>query len=601
WRLALRRQLLAPNAWSTLASAQLSSAAREELASIALAVPSAEAAAFLLEYIRRQGLQSTQAEAQLAHLCQHLPLEQQSSLIQLVRGHASGDVPLQLRLLPVLHQRSRERGREQVPELEAWASELAGHIFATTKAGADGWRVISGTNTWGLERRASQDGQRDGSFLSSLPGGERSVGVLRSRRFTVPTQLSFYICGHLGVPNQPANERNYVRLCLADTGEEVVRTLPPRNDTARHVTWQLERYAGQDGYLEIVDGLDLSAYAWLAVARFSPEVVELPAISLVQRGQYQAAACGLVESLRLASLQPQVAELLRDDTVDWGVRAAAAQAWLAFQPRPFMSALARLLGDAAWDAQARDKVLTRVIGSDQDADLAQLGEAMKGASTRLQRQLADALAATPVGATHLVTLMERGQVTSRLLQDPAIKQKLAAAGDAAANERAERLLASLSPLNLELLQLIEQRRRFYAADKASGPRGQEVFRKHCATCHQVAGQGTLIAPQLDGIGQRGLERVIEDVLDPNRNIDETFHLSVIQLVNGRVATGLLRREEGGNLVLANQEGKEFVVAKADMEEHTRARVSLMPANFGELLKADEFDDLVAYLLSLRAR
>ena len=31
-----------------------------------------------------------------------------------------------------------------------------------------------------------------------------------------------------------------------------------------------------------------------------------------------------------------------------------------------------------------------------------------------------------------------------------------------------------------------------------------------------------IAPHLDGIGNRGLERLLEDVLDPNRNVDQLF-------------------------------------------------------------------------------
>jgi hypothetical protein len=62
----------------------------------------------------------------------------------------------------------------------------------------------------------------------------------------------------------------------------------------------------------------------------------------------------------------------------------------------------------------------------------------------------------------------------------------------------------------------------------------------------------------------------------------------------------LRREEGANLVLANQEGKEFTVLKSDVEEQTKSSNSLMPANVAELMKPDEFRDLIAYLLSLRA-
>jgi hypothetical protein len=35
-------------------------------------------------------------------------------------------------------------------------------------------------------------------------------------------------------------------------------------------------------------------------------------------------------------------------------------------------------------------------------------------------------------------------------------------------------------------------------------------------------QGGNIGPQLDGIGGCGLERVVEDIIDPHRNVDPTF-------------------------------------------------------------------------------
>ena len=44
--------------------------------------------------------------------------------------------------------------------------------------------------------------------------------------------------------------------------------------------------------------------------------------------------------------------------------------------------------------------------------------------------------------------------------------------------------------------------------------GQQVFQTHCVACHQIDGKGGLIGPQLDGIGNRGIARLCEDILDP---------------------------------------------------------------------------------------
>ena len=109
----------------------------------------------------------------------------------------------------------------------------------------------------------------------------------------------------------------------------------------------------------------------------------------------------------------------------------------------------------------------------------------------------------------------------------------------------------------------------------------------------------MVGPQLDGIGGRGLERLIEDVLDPNRNVDVAFRTTTLRLADGRVLAGLVRREEGSQLVLADNQGKEFTVAKSEIDEQQKTALSLMPANVGEIVPEGEFFDLVGWLLSQR--
>ena len=59
-----------------------------------------------------------------------------------------------------------------------------------------------------------------------------------------------------------------------------------------------------------------------------------------------------------------------------------------------------------------------------------------------------------------------------------------------------------------------------------------MFEKYCARCHQIGGRGKTVGPQLDGISNRGLDRLIEDVLDPNRNVESAFRSSMIKLKSG---------------------------------------------------------------------
>jgi putative heme-binding domain-containing protein len=90
---------------------------------------------------------------------------------------------------------------------------------------------------------------------------------------------------------------------------------------------------------------------------------------------------------------------------------------------------------------------------------------------------------------------------------------------------------------------------------------------------------------------------VEDVLDPNRNVDVAFRTTTIRTVNGEVISGLVRREEGATLILADNKGKEVAVPKDDIEQQAKGSLSLMPANVHEIVSEAEFHDLLAYLLS----
>src|SRR5690606_33836798 len=107
-------------------------------------------------------------------------------------------------------------------------------------------------------------------------------------------------------------------------------------------------------------------------------------------------------------------------------------------------------------------------------------------------------------------------------------------------------------------------------------------------------------PQLDGIGLRGPDRLLEDILDPSRNVDQQFRSTVLTLKNGQVFSGLFLREEGNVLILADQEGKEKRFDKNDVDERVISPLSPMPANWAEQIPEQELYHLLAFLLEQRS-
>src|SRR5206468_1581769 len=159
----------------------------------------------------------------------------------------------------------------------------------------------------------------------------------------------------------------------------------------------------------------------------------------------------------------------------------------------------------------------------------------------------------------------------QVLSDRAVKERLASAKLPQFDERFARLTNGLASVAAQSQKLIDERRAGFDADLASADRGRAMFEKTCAVCHQIDGKGAVVGPQLDGIGNRGLERLAEDVLDPNRNVDPSFRYSIITLKDDTTITGLQRREEGETLVFVDSTGKEVVVPKKEIAERRESQ------------------------------
>jgi len=224
---------------------------------------------------------------------------------------------------------------------------------------------------------------------------------------------------------------------------------------------------------------------------------------------------------------------------------------------------------------------------------------LKTAPAVLQREIALTLAGSAAGLDTLLTMIAEGKASALLLQEERISERLATLGSAEARERAAKLTKSLPPVEAKTVELIRQRLAGFAKADVSLARGHEVFQKNCAVCHKLVDTGVIVGPQLDGIGVRGAERLLEDLLDPNRNVDAAFRTVLITTVDGKVISGLKRRQEGTDLVLADSQGKEFRIGADDIEEQRPSTLSLMPANLVEMLPENDLYDLLALLLAQR--
>src|SRR5262249_1119225 len=144
-------------------------------------------------------------------------------------------------------------------------------------------------------------------------------------------------------------------------------------------------------------------------------------------------------------------------------------------------------------------------------------------------------------------------------------------------------------------------RKSFVQAKVDVGLGKKVYEKTCAACHRLAGQGNKIGPELDGVGQRGLDRLLEDGLDPSRNVDQAFRAVQITAHYVRVLIGLSLPREGQVQIVADAAGKEVRLPLADIDEQSISPLSPMPANVADLVPEKDFYDLVEFLLQQKTK
>lgn len=450
-RMALRDQLLSPESWPQLAGEGWSGRDRQAVADVALGVPSAEAAAYLMGHLQHTEVQRDMRERAVHHVARYGSDAITKELLDIVRQTEAKNLGQQVALFQAIQRGTQERGKQLAEPVRAWAGDLA-HRLLASKNGRD------------------------------MESGIRMVGELH----------------------------------LTDQQNKLVEVASKR---------------------------------------------------------------GAAEGQRRAALEA----LVRLDA-----------------PRN-----AAILGGVLADADApiglREQSANLLAQANLPQTRAELLKILPEAPARLQTTIAAGLAASPAGAAKLLDAVKAGKASARLLQEPPIRLRLETTHLPHLKERIEELTAGLPPASANMQALLNRRRDAFHRARKDAALGGQVFTKNCANCHQVGGQGARIGPQLDGVGVRGLDRLLEDVLDPNRNVDQAFRQTSLTLKKGQVLSGLLLKEEGEVLVLADSQGKEVRVEKDEVEERSTSQVSPMPGNFAEQIPEGDFNHLLAYLLTLQSK
>ncbi|HZW32120.1 MAG TPA: PVC-type heme-binding CxxCH protein, partial [Isosphaeraceae bacterium] len=125
--------------------------------------------------------------------------------------------------------------------------------------------------------------------------------------------------------------------------------------------------------------------------------------------------------------------------------------------------------------------------------------------------------------------------------------------------------------------------------------GQAVFKKLCAQCHKIHGQGQEVGPDLTSNGRNDFNQLLSNVFDPSLVIGPGYQATTVATTDGRILTGLLAEQGRDRVVLKLQGGKLETVPRDQIEQMKTAEVSLMPEDVEKQLAPQEIADLFAFL------
>ena len=129
-------------------------------------------------------------------------------------------------------------------------------------------------------------------------------------------------------------------------------------------------------------------------------------------------------------------------------------------------------------------------------------------------------------------------------------------------------------------------------------KGKLLFQQKCANCHQIAGVGHVVGPNLQSVANKSHADLLIAILDPNREAQPNFATYVVETQDGKVLNGLLVADTAASVTLRRAEAKEDVVLRSNIETIVTGGKSLMPEGFEKDVSPAAVADLLAYLKSL---
>ena len=293
-------------------------------------------------------------------------------------------------------------------------------------------------------------------------------------------------------------------------------------------------------------------------------------------------------------LLPRMRQVLVDTTADLSLRQEALEVLLRARDPQAAEALLGALDEAKLQRQ-----VIRALASYDDSRIpSALLARYADFDVDAKRDTISTLSSRPNYALALLDSLEQKKIARKDVHAFHIRQMRSSqhAGVLARIQEVWGVIKESSADKKRKIQEYKQRLTPDVLASADLSHGRQVFRKTCASCHRLFGEGFDIGPDITGSNRANLDYILENAIDPSSVVSNDYKMTTLMLADGRIVTGLIRSETDSAITMQT-DNDEVLIAKADVEERLLSTQSLMPEGQLDQLKSGELRDLIAYLAS----
>ena len=321
-------------------------------------------------------------------------------------------------------------------------------------------------------------------------------------------------------------------------------------------------------------------------------------------------AVAITTKLGIQDVAPLMMDILKDDKQPVGARVNALFALESLKANSLAEAIK--IAEKGTESNLRGAALLVAAKIDPKAAAIALPAVLKlEAASLIEKQYAlEALGKMPESKEADATLAEwleeyaRGKVPAEIQLDLL---------NAAKSRTEARKLKLYAPLKAKLDGIAKTASDAEAKDHLAmfretlsggdAARGRDIFLNnsavYCQRCHKLDNQGGEVGPVINGIAKdKNREYLLEAIVTPSKQIAKGYESVIINTIDGRVVSGVLRSKDAKNYTLVQPDGKVVVIPKDDIDAEKPDK-SAMPDDLVKKLTKRELRDLVEFLSTMK--